>query len=208
MTNPEEAVDPLEARARAGDAEAMGELFTRWRRRLELMVKVRMDPRLAGRFDPSDVLQEAWLDVARRLQEYAANPEMPAWLWVRFLTVQKLAELHRRHLGAQRRDAGREVRRMAGPGATSVSIASRLVGDATSPSRGAEREEMRERLTKALDSMDEIDREVLLLRHFEELTNNEVAAVLGITKAGASNRYVRALARLSAILGEEPGGAP
>ena len=195
--------ETLTTRARAGDEEALAELFTRYRSRLRSMVGIRMDRRLRGRVDPSDVLQEAYLDVTRRFGRYAENPEMPLYLWLRFLTAQKLAELHRRHLGAQRRDAGREVPLHVGPQASSVSIAERLAGDFTSPSRGAARLEVQGRLVDALESMGEIDREVLSLRHFEELDNNEVAGVLGLTKAAASNRYVRALRRLRTILEDD-----
>jgi RNA polymerase sigma-70 factor (ECF subfamily) len=193
----------LGARAVGGDEPALAELFTRHRARLAAMVRLRMDPRLRGRIDPSDVLQETYLDVARRYGRYVERPEMPVHLWLRFLTAQKLAELHRRHLGAKRRDAGREVG-LLGPGATSASLAGSLAGSVTSPSRGAMRDELRAGLLAALDRLDEIDREVLALRHFEELSNNEVAEILGLTKAGASNRYVRALRRLRELLAPAP----
>lgn len=190
------------ARAGRGDRDAMGELFGRWRPRLEWLVELRLDPRLRGRLDPADVLQEAWLDVSRRFDDWAKKPDMPLFLWVRFLTVQKLAELHRRH-GAQQRDAWREVPLHAGPTASADSLAERLAGSVSSPSRGLAREELLARVRGALAGLDAIDREVLAMRHFEELTNGEVASVLGITPAGASNRYVRALKRLREALGEE-----
>jgi len=186
-----------------GDREALGELFSRYRPRLRGLVRIRMSPRLKGRLDPSDVLQEAWLDVGRRFDDWLGDRSMPLYLWIRFLTAQKLLELHRRNLGAQCRDAAREVRLHAGPQASSVSLAEHLAVSMTSPSQGAARAEMNGRLAAALEEMDEIDREVLTLRHFEELTNNEVAEVLGITKAGASNRYVRALRRLRTAIGDE-----
>src|SRR5690606_2974502 len=143
-----------------------------------------------------DVLQEAWLDITRRFDEWlkSASP-MPLFVWMRFLTVQKLMELHRRN-GAKQRDARREVPLHAGPEASTASVAERLAGNFSSPSQGLARQEVLARVQAALDGLEEIDREVLLLRHFEELSNNEVAEVLGITKAGASNRYVRALKRL------------
>ncbi len=194
----------LVERVRAGDSRALADLFTHYRPRLRGLVRIRMHPRLHGRLDASDILQEAWLDVTRRFEQWVDSQEMPIFLWIRFLTAQKLDEMHRRHLGAKKRDAQREVRLNAGPEASSVSIAQHLAASITSPSLGAARDELREKLVAALQGMDEIDREVLTLRHFEELTNNEVAGVLGITKAGASNRYVRALSRLRAIL---DGGA-
>jgi RNA polymerase sigma-70 factor (ECF subfamily) len=197
------------AGAPGGDAHAHAliELFARNRDRLRRMVRLRLDRRLQGRVDPSDVLQEAQLDVLRRAGEYAADPSMPPYLWLRFLTGQRLVALHRRHLGAQMRDAGQEVslHRGALPQATSVSLAALLLGRLTSPTLAAQRAELRLRLQEALNGMDPIDREVLTLRHFEELSNAEAAQVLGIEKTAASNRYIRALKRLKEILSGMPG---
>jgi RNA polymerase sigma-70 factor (ECF subfamily) len=194
-------------RVRDGDQQAMAELFGRHRERLRRMVRLRLDRRLQGRVDPSDVLQEAYLDVSRRAAEYAANPAMPLYLWLRFLTGQKLLALHRHHLGAQMRDAGCEVslHRGAIPQASSASLAAQLLGRLTSPTQAAIRAEMQLRLQEVLNTLDPIDREVLVLRHFEELSNNETAEVLGIQKSAASNRYVRALKRLKEILSSIPG---
>jgi RNA polymerase sigma-70 factor (ECF subfamily) len=194
-------------RVRAGDAQALTELFTHYRERLRQMVRLRLDRRLQGRLDPSDVLQEAFLDVSQRAAEYLANPAMPCYLWLRFLTGQRLQALHRQHLGAQKRDAGQEVSLYRGalPHATSASLAAQLLGHMTSPTQAAARAEMQIKLQEALNTMDPLDREVLVLRHFEELTNNETAEVLGIQKAAASNRYIRALKRLKDILSTMPG---
>lgn len=194
-------------RAQSGDDQALGELFARYRERLRRMVRLRLDRRLLGRIDPSDVLQEAYLDVARRAPEYLANPTMPIYLWIRFLTGQRLLALHRHHLGAQMRDVGQEVslHRGALPQVTSASLAAQLLGHLTSPTQAAVRAEMQIRLQEALNLMDPIDREVLVLRHFEELSNQETAEVLGIQKTAASNRYLRALKRLKEILSGMPG---
>jgi RNA polymerase sigma-70 factor (ECF subfamily) len=194
-------------RVEDGDETAMTELFARYRNRLRQMVKLRMDRRLQGRLDPSDVLQDAYLDVAKRAGEYRANPAMPVFLWLRFLTGQKLMALHRKHLGAQMRDAGQEVSLHGGalPPASSLSIAAMLLGRITSPTRAARRAELQVRLQDVLNSMDPMDREVLTLRHFEELGNSEAAQVLGITKAAASSRYIRAVMRLKKELATMPG---
>ena len=190
------------------DAESLTALFLRHRDRLRQMVRLRLDRRLLGRVDPSDVLQEAYLDIARRAEEYLANPTMSPFLWLRFLTAQRLTALHRQHLGAQGRDAGREIslHRGAIPQATSVSLAHQLLGRLTSASQAAIRAELQTRLQVVLNGMDPIDREVLALRHFEELSNAETAAVLGLQKAAASNRYIRALKRLKEILDALPDG--
>jgi len=185
----------------------LAELFARHRDRLRKMVQVRLDRRLQGRVDASDVLQEAQLDVLRRAQEYAANPTMTPYLWLRYLTAQRLMILHRHHLGAQMRAAGQEVSLYRGalPAATSVSLAALLLGRLTSPTQAAQRAEMKIRLQEALNSMDPIDREILTLRHFEELGNSETAEVLGIGKTAACNRYLRALKKLREILSAIPG---
>jgi RNA polymerase sigma-70 factor (ECF subfamily) len=202
MTNEADGEEALLRRIRAGEQQALGELFRAHRERLRRMVQLRLDRRLQGRIDPSDVIQEAFVDAARRLAEYTAEPALPPFLWLRFLTAQRLVTLHRIHLGVKARDAGREVSLHSGPlpSADSRSLAAQLLGRLTSPSRAAIRAEVQIKIQDALNAMDPIDREILALRHFEELTNSETAAVLGLHKAAASNRYVRALRRLKEIL--------
>lgn len=195
---------PLIARAAAGDSRAAGELFARFRDRLRTMVRLRLDRRLQGRVDPSDVLQEAFLEASQRIAEFAGprTPAMPFFLWLRFLTAQRLLKTHRRHLGTGMRDANAEVSLYRGPmpEADTLSLAAQLLGALTSPDQAAIRAELQLQLQQALNGMDPLDREVLTLRHFEQLNNNETAQVLGISKTAASNRYVRALGRLREIL--------
>jgi RNA polymerase sigma-70 factor (ECF subfamily) len=194
-------------RAGAGDRSALAGLFERHRGRLEPMVRLRLDRRLQGRLDPADVLQEAYLDLARRLPEYLARPELPFYLWLRLLTGQKLVDLHRQHLGAKMRDAGLEVslHRGAVPDASTESVAEAVLGRLTSPSRAAIRAETSQRVQEALNAMNPMDREILVLRHFEMLSNEEAAQVLGIKPSAASNRHLRALKRLKEILAGVPG---
>jgi RNA polymerase sigma-70 factor (ECF subfamily) len=202
------ASDSSGTRASTGsDERALVELFAQNRARLRRMVRLRLDRRLQGRVDPSDVLQEAHIEVAKRAKEYVADPAMPAFLWLRWITGERLLAMHRKHLGAQIRDANLEVslHRGALPQATSVSLAELLLGRLTSPTRAARRAEMQVRLQDVLNTMDPIDREVLTLRHFEELSNGETARVLGLTKSAASNRYMRALLRLKETLSGMPG---
>jgi RNA polymerase sigma-70 factor (ECF subfamily) len=207
MNDVEATSDDLLLRARAGEAAALGALFARYRDRLRQMVRLRLDRRLMGRLDPSDVLQEAYVDVARRFPEYAAAPAVSFYVWLRALTGQRLIDLHRQHLGAQIRDVGQEVSLYRGalPQASSASLALQLLGSLTSPTQAAVRAELQLQLQEALNSMDAFDREVVVLRHFEELNNVETAAVLGIEPAAASKRYVRAIRRLKAILDQVPG---
>jgi RNA polymerase sigma-70 factor, ECF subfamily len=195
-------------RVRAGEVDALNALFTRHRERLRRMVDIRMDRRLQARIDASDVLQEAYLEVIQRLDEYLRNPKLPLFLWLRLVVGQRLMTLHRRHLGAQQRDAGREVSlfREALPAASSAALAAQLMGKFTSPTQAAMRAERMLRLQEALNALDPIDREVLSLRHFEELTRTEAAQVLGITEAATAKRYVRAMKRLTNLLADMPGG--
>jgi len=167
------------------------------------MVAVRMHPLLRGRVDPSDVLQEAFAEATARLASYAERPELPFFLWLRWLTGMRLKRVHREHLDRQARDPRREVplHGESFPGATSAALAEQLLGRDTRPSEAAARAERKRRVEVALDAIDPTDREVLVLRHFEELSNVEVARVLGITPAAASKRYVRALVELKRILG-------
>jgi RNA polymerase sigma-70 factor (ECF subfamily) len=197
----------LRRRIEGGDESALLELFARHRYRLKRMVKLRLDRRLQGRLDASDVLQEASIDVARRAREYVENRSMPVFLWLRWITGQRLVSLHRRHLGSKARDVGLEVSLHHGalPRATSVSLAEMLLGRLTSPTRAALRAELQLRVQDALNAMEPIDREVITLRHFEELNNHETAQVLGISKTAASNRYIRALKRLKDSLADIPG---
>lgn len=188
--------------AREGDQNALGQLLLSNSDRLTRVVGFRLDRRLRGRVDPSDIVQDAFVDATIRFQEFAAEQPMPFFLWLRFLTLQKLSETHRRHLGVKARDAGRDVSLYAGPlpQATSAVLAAQLLGKHSTPSQAAMRAEIKLQLESALNEMDNIDREVVALRHFEQLTNTEAAAVLGITESAASNRYVRALKRLRIIL--------
>lgn len=189
-------------RAAAGDREAINALFACHRDRLRGMVRLRLNRRLQGRIDPSDVVQEAYLEVCKNFAEYVRAPKLPFYLWLRHITGQKLIAVHRHHLGYQMRDAHREITLYRGalPEASSESLVEQLLGRLTSPTQAALRAELQVRVQEALNGMDPIDREVLTLRHFEMLNNGETAEVLGIKKTAASNRYIRALERLKDIL--------
>jgi RNA polymerase sigma-70 factor (ECF subfamily) len=207
MRHDEQELEERLRRAGQGDQQALGEVFSQYQGRLRRMVRLRLDRRLYGRLDPSDVLQETYLELARSLADYLSNPEIPFFLWLRFLTGRKLQALHRHHLGTQIRDAGREVALHHGalPQASSESLAAQLLGRLTTPPQAAVRAELQLRVQEALNSMEAIDREVLALRHFEQLSNAETAQVLGLTESATSNRYVRALGRLGSILKSVPG---
>jgi len=198
----------LIGQARTGDVAALNELFARHRGRLRRMVEMRLDRRLQGRIDASDVIQEAYVDAARKLDDYLREPKLPLFLWLRLVVGERLLKLHRQHLGAQMRDADREVSlyREALPTASSAALAAQLLGKHTSPTQAAVRAERLLRLQEALNALDPIDREIISLRHFEELTRTEAAQALGIAEAAAAKRYVRALKRLKDTLAGMPGG--
>jgi RNA polymerase sigma-70 factor (ECF subfamily) len=208
MSDQSSDTDDLLHRAAAGDQDSWGALLARHAQRLRRAVAFRMDQRLQGRIDPSDVIQEASLEAWQNLQEYLQDPKLPFFLWLRGIAGNKLRELHRHHLGTQMRDAGREVSIYRGtlPEATSAALAAQLLGHLTQPSVAAIRAEIKVRLQEALNQMDPLDREVLALRHFEFLSPRETAEVLGIREKAAAMRYVRALRRLKEILTALPGG--
>jgi len=192
----------LVEQAATGDEQAWAELIAQHRDRLKRMVAVRMDHRLQGRIDPSDVIQEACLAASKQIASYAANPSMPFYLWLRWIAGQRLIDQHRRHMGAQARGVNREVSLYHGafPEATSEDLAAQFMGRISTPSQEAIRIEQKIALQSAFNTLEPIDREILALRHFEQLSNGEAAAVLGIDKSAASKRYGRALRRLKQLL--------
>ncbi len=202
MPESQAVIDQLVCGARDGDPHALGALLELNQERLRAIIEFRIDSRLRGRFDAADVLQEAFIEATQRFQDFLDNQEMPFFLWLRFITMQKLIQLHRRHLGTKARDATREVSIYAGPQpqATSAILAAHLLGRQTSPSMAAVRAEMQLRVERALNSMDDMDREVLALRHFEQLSNSEVAKLLDLSSTAANNRYIRALKRLKGVM--------
>ncbi len=176
--------------------------FSLHRQRLWRIVSFRLAKRLWGRVDADDILQEAFVDASSRLRHFPEDGSVSWFVWLRQIVQQTLIDVHRRHLHTLKRDAGREVpqNQPRSGGATSVSLAMWLVGNGSTPSENLIRQEMSDQLIEALETMSPIDREILALRHFEELSNNEVAQVLNINSKAASIRYVRALARLKKLL--------
>ena len=166
-----------------------------------------MDQRLRGRVDPSDVLQEAFIDLAKKLPDYGQNRnDMSIFVWMRLVASERLLNIHRRHLDAQKRDAGRDISiNASSPDASSVCLAGHLLGQFSSAGNRAIRAEMQRVLIDTVNSMEEIDREIIMMRGFEELSNTEAAEALGLSPNGASNRYVRAMTRLKKELEAIPG---
>jgi len=201
--NPEEFLNRL----RNDPEGVLAEEYSQHRDRLWRIVNFRLDRRLLGRVDADDILQEAYLDAATRIEHYLNDPAITFFIWLRTVVGQTLIDVHRRHLGAQKRDVRREVRpnRRVFSASTSFQIADVLLADMSSPSQAALKEELASKLHEALESLKEIDRDILVLRHFEELSNLEAAEVLEIEAKTASMRYFRALTRLRSILVQIPG---
>jgi RNA polymerase sigma-70 factor, ECF subfamily len=208
MADQSPQTETLVARAAAGDGAAWGQLLMVHQQRLERMIAFRMDPRLRGRIDAADIVQDAFAEAAEHQAEYLRVPTAPLFLWLRGVVSNKLLEVHRHHLGTRMRDVKREqpLEARMNPDETSAALCAHLTGHLTRASVVAARGEVRVRLAEALDAMDPVDREVLALRHFEQLSNAEAALVLGIQERAAAKRYLRALQRLREILMEMPGG--
>jgi RNA polymerase sigma-70 factor (ECF subfamily) len=193
--------EALVLRLREGDRGALGDLFSLHRQRIWRMIRFRMDRRLAARIDPDDVLQEAFLAARTRIDNFLAEPHRSFFVWLRMIALQTLFDQHRHHIGAEMRNAARDVRiDQADSSNTSLCLAAQLAGTLTSPSQAAAGLEMMQQLEQAIASMAALDQEIIAMRHFEDLTNIESAEALGISPTAASNRYVRAIARLKEIL--------
>lgn len=202
MTSEPAEIDGLLDRLRAGDTAALGTLWGYYRPRLQRFVRLRMDNRMATRVDPSDVLQEAYLDAQRQVPAYLRDARVAPFVWLRRLVEERLANTHRHHLGAKCRTARREI---SLPKDASVALGSRLLAAGPNPSARMRQEECCRRVQQALEKLRPDDREVILMRHFEEMSNQEVAQALGLTESGATMRYGRALVRLKEILLAESG---
>ncbi len=195
--------DPAETqgllkRARAGDHSAFEELFNRHRIRLRKAIAMRMDRRVAARADASDILQETYMEAFKRLPKYLHQDAMPFYLWLHWIAREKVLGLHRRHLGADKRAIQREVPLM--PVDSSAEFVSGIIGRGPSPSQELAKAELAERLRKALGQLDDDQRDLILWRHFEQLSARDTAQLLQISEAAASKRYIRAVERLRAIL--------
>jgi RNA polymerase sigma-70 factor, ECF subfamily len=198
----------LVERLRAGDRNALADLFDAFRDRLTRMVDLRLDPRVRSRLDPADVVQDSFLDAAKRLDDFLRDSKLAPFLWLRLIVCERMATLHRHHLGTKMRDAGREVSlyHEAMPEASTAALASMLLGRLTSPTQAAQRAERLLRVQEALNSLEPIDREILALRHFEQLNRVEAAQVLRIQEEAGAKRYIRALKRIKEVLSRMPGG--
>ncbi|MEW4530396.1 sigma-70 family RNA polymerase sigma factor [Maioricimonas sp. JC845] len=186
-----------------GDEDAVNRLIQRHRDAVRRMVAMRLDRGIAQRVDASDVVQDVMLEATRRMRDYLANPQMPFHLWLRQLAKDRMIDLHRRH-HAQRRDVGRERSMTAGGRAdqSSLDLARQLIDSELTPAAATVRKELEQRFMAAIDELPEADREIIIMRHAEHLSNSEVAQALDLSPAAAGMRYLRAVRRLRGLLGD------
>ncbi|TWT38633.1 sigma-70 family RNA polymerase sigma factor [Blastopirellula retiformator] len=202
-----EKTEQLIQNAKQGDSDARDKLLERHRDSLRRMVEMRLDRKIRRRVDASDVVQDVLVEANRRLTDYMANPVMPFHLWLRHLAQDRIIDAHRRHRGSKKRSVDLE-QNIAAPvnvDQSSLNIIAQICDNEMTPAAAATMSELQARFEQAIAQLDDQDREVVVMRHFELLSNQEVAAALGLSAAAASMRYLRALRRLRALLGEPTG---
>ena len=200
------ATQNLLVEAKRGDRVAVNRLLERHRSSLRKLIHLRLDRKLAGRVDASDVVQDVLMEASTRLPDYLDDPRIPFHLWLRQLAQDRMIDMHRRHRGAQRRSLDRE-QSLAAPQFADQSgfdLMGQLADHELTPAAASIRKELETRFLIALERLDEEDRDILLMRHFEQLGNGEVAEALGMSAAAAGMRHLRALRKLRAVLGERP----
>jgi RNA polymerase sigma-70 factor (ECF subfamily) len=197
-TNTQELLD----QAKAGNADAVEQLLAKHREPIRRMIDLRLDPAIVQRLDASDVVQEVLIEASRRLQDYLKAPSMPFHLWLRHIAKDHLIDAHRRHHLAQKRGVNREqpMHQPAWSDRSSLDLAAQLLDQDLTPASAAIQQELQRRLQDAIGQLDDDDREVILMRHYEMLANQEVASSLGLTEAAASMRYLRAVRKLRDLL--------
>jgi RNA polymerase sigma-70 factor (ECF subfamily) len=198
-----EQTDDLLDQARGGDAGAVDRLLTGFREPLRRVIGLRLDPVLARRVDASDIVQDVLIEATQRLREYLKAPNMPFQLWLRHLAQDRIIDTHRRHRLAQRRSVDKEqplARPAWASDESSVGLVAQLIDTERTPASEAIRAELARKLGDAVDQLSHDDREIILMRHTEQLSNQDVAGALGLTEAAASMRYLRALRRLKGVL--------
>ncbi len=202
MTSEGPDTEELLSQVQAGDVAAQEQLFNRYRDRLRQMIRVRMDPRLARRIDPSDVIQDTLTSASQQIVAYAEQRPLPFYPWLRQIAWQRLVDLHHRHVTTKKRSVGRE-RELYLSDQSAVTLANRIVGHDTSPTARLLRNELQVRVQKALLQLKPTDREVLVMRHLEQMRVSEIAAVLQLSESAVKMRRLRAVQRLRELLGSE-----
>lgn len=191
--------------ARQGNGEAVNRLLDRHRDALRRLVELRLDRKIQRRVDVSDIVQDVLIDASRRLEDYLANPAMPFHLWLRHMARDRIIDAHRRHRASAKRSVDREQAMAvpAGGDRSTIELVAQLCDRELTPAASATLAELARRFEGAIEQLEERDREVVIMRHFEQLSNQEVAIALGLSEPAASMRYLRAIRRLRSLIGEE-----
>ncbi len=194
--------EELLAQAKDGNQTAINQLIDRHRNALRHLVRMRLDKKIQRRVDVSDVVQDVLIEANRRLGDYLDNPSMPFHLWIRHIARDRIIDAHRRHRGSAKRSVDRE-QPMAVPGGfdqSSIELAAQLADRGKSPSAATIEKELGRHVEQAIAGLEEIDAEIIVMRHYEQLTNQEIAIALELTEPAASMRYLRAVRRLREIM--------
>jgi RNA polymerase sigma-70 factor (ECF subfamily) len=202
-----EKTQDLLAEAKQGDADAVNRLLDRHRDSLRRMVQLRLDQRIQKRIDVSDIVQDVLVEANRRLQDYLANPVMPYHLWLRQIAQDRIIDAHRRHRASAKRsvDKERPLAVPAGDDHSTIELAAQLAGHELTPATAAAQAEMAKVVEAAIAKLPDQDCEIIIMRHYEQLSNQEIAQALDLTEPAASMRYLRALRRLKDLMTSEPG---
>ena len=195
--------------AKEGDGQAVERLLARHRQSLHRMIELRMDQRIKRRVDVSDVVQDVLIEANRRLQDYLQNPAMAFHLWIRQIAKDRLIDAHRRHRVSAKRSIDREQANVvhATVDQSSLEIVAQLCDPAMTPAAAASQRELASHVEAVIARLGTSDRDIILMRHYEQLNNGEIAAALGLTEPAASMRYLRAIRRLRELLDAESSDA-
>ena len=188
--------------AREGNADAIGNLLDRHRDSLRRMIQMRMDQKLARRIDVSDIIQDVLIEANRRLKDYLENPAMPFHLWIRQIAKDRMIDAHRRHRVSAKRSIDREQPMFSPAGAdhSTIELAVQLCDPALTPAAAATQKEIAAQIELPVGELDDNDRDIILMRHYEMMSNQDIAQALDLTEPAASMRYLRALRRLRTII--------
>ncbi len=199
----------LLAGAKQGNADAVNSLMDRHRDSLRRMVQMRLDHKVQRRVDVSDVVQDVLVEANRRLQDYLQNPVMPFHLWLRQIAHDRIIDAHRRHRGSAKRSVDREQPLLVA-GAddhSTLQLVAQLCDPEMTPAAAATQQELVRAVELAITKLNDQDCEIIIMRHFEQLSNQEIALALGLSEPAASMRYLRAIKRLRVMLNDPTSAA-
>jgi RNA polymerase sigma-70 factor, ECF subfamily len=197
--------DALLVAAKQGDGKAVNRLLEKHRGPVKRLVQLRLDRKVQKRVDVSDVVQDVMVEASGRLQKYLDDPVMAFHLWLRQIAWDHIIDTYRRHRVSAKRNMDRE-QPMSVPGGndqSTIELAAQLCDPAMTPAAAAAQKEISKRVEAAIEQLNEQDREVIMMRHYEHLSNLEIAEVMKLNPPAASMRYLRAIRRLRQLLDDE-----